>query len=186
MEYHRSFLEETKADTVFAELMGSNWNGITWERRSDAPRYEFWTNTYGRPYTYGNGAGTRTYESQPCPRYVDYVRSRLAAAGYGVFEGCFLNGYADSRDSLGWHSDDDPGIDHSRPIAVVSLGEARMIEYKPIDAPNSAKKGYILEHGSLFLMKAGMQHTHVHRIPKASFIAKPRISMTYRGLLPQA
>jgi hypothetical protein len=39
-----------------------------------------------------------------------------------------------------------------------------------------------LAPGSLFLMHAGMQATHEHRIPKVGHEVKPRISMTYRGL----
>ena len=41
-----------------------------------------------------------------------------------------------------------------------------------------------LEHGSLCLMHPGMQDTHFHRIPKSPIqAAKPRISLTFRGLV---
>jgi hypothetical protein len=33
----------------------------------------------------------------------------------------FLNGYGTNRDWLGWHADDDSGIDHTYPIAGVTL-----------------------------------------------------------------
>jgi alkylated DNA repair dioxygenase AlkB len=184
VSYQASFLAPPVADRIFTGLFGTcgDWSGIPWERRSTAPRYEYWCNDFRRPYTYGRGAGMRTYEAFGMPDEVEYVRRHLDLAGT-YFEGCFLNGYNDSRDALGWHSDDDPGIDHSRPIAIVTLGQPRMIEFKEIGAPNGSKEGIMLEHGSLCFMHAGMQQTHVHQIPKASFDAKPRISLTYRALL---
>ena len=41
-----------------------------------------------------------------------------------------------------------------------------------------------LGHGSVLVMHAGMQQTHLHRIPKHSRPCGPRISLTFRGLTP--
>jgi hypothetical protein len=38
---------------------------INWERRPDAPRFEAYFNEVPAPYTYGRGAGRRTYLPQP-------------------------------------------------------------------------------------------------------------------------
>jgi hypothetical protein len=43
-------------DAWFARL----WGELAWERRPDAPRREYWTNLFGRPYTYGSGRGCVT------------------------------------------------------------------------------------------------------------------------------
>lgn len=156
---------------------------LAWERRDGAPRSEYWTNTFGRPYTYGRGEGERTYQaSQPHPM-VDYVRDRIKGT-FGVYlEGCFLNLYKDGTDSLGWHADDDPNIDHSKPIAVITVGCGRPIEFKSKE-PGSHPERVLLTPGSLLMMKPGMQSTHFHRIPKIAEPTGPRISLTYRGLLP--
>lgn len=167
------------------------WIELDWEKRPDAPRKEYWTNLYGRSYTYGRGAGQRTYESRADHMLVIEARNLLVQK-HGVFlEGCFLNGYETARDWLGWHSDDDPGIDHDKPIAVITVGQGRNIQWRQILKPRGedGKGEYgpiqeqMLESGSLFLMHPGMQFTHQHRIPKASFAANPRISLTYRGLI---
>ena len=168
------------------------WTQLAWERRLDAPRREYWTNTFDRPYTYGRGLGTRTYEPSPTHPIVDGIRERLAEDFGCVLEGCFLNGYEGKRDWLGWHSDDDPRIDHAKPIAVVTVGQGRNIQFREVLAPRTETTKAVhgetvtvmLEAGSLLLMHAGMQSTHEHRIPKADFEAKPRISLTYRGLVP--
>lgn len=173
-------------DAWFSRL----WAELAWERRPDAPRREYWTNTLERPYTYGRGAGVRTYEPRPAHPLVDEARNRLSDA-YGFrLEGCFLNGYEGKRDWLGWHEDDDPGIDHSKPIAVITVGQGRNIQFREVMEPalpgfkgvHGPVETLMLESGSLLLMHAGMQSTHQHRIPKADFEAKPRISLTFRGL----
>lgn len=162
------------------EVFDTLWNGLDWVTRTPR-RIEYWTNIYDRPYTYGSGVAARTYEAQPSHPVIEDVKAKLEPEVGFMYEACFLNGYADKRNGLEWHADDDPNIDHSRPIAVVTVGGGRDIEFMEI-GDKTTKKRLFLEPGSLLLMLPGMQSTHLHRIPKAGFEAKPRISLTYRGL----
>jgi alkylated DNA repair dioxygenase AlkB len=175
VDYKPGFI--SNPDAVFAAL----WAELDWERRENTPRREYWTNVFERSYTYGSGNGERTYEPRVTHPAIEEVSTALEAELGFKYEGCFLNGYEDASDSLGPHADDDPAIDHSRPIAVVTVGGGRDIECRAmIGGP---KLRVFLEPGSLFLMRPGMQSTHLHRIPKAGFIVKtPRISLTFRGL----
>ncbi len=177
--YVPNFLDYMERHVVYDTLR----QHIDWERRPDAPRSEYWTNTYWRDYTYGRGAGLRTYQAKPMHPVIHKVNVLIQQfVGGELFEGCFLNMYETSRDSLGWHADDDPGIDHERPIAVVTLGAGRPLRIRPIaDLKDIAEVN--LEPGSLLMMHAGMQATHHHCIPKVGHDIGPRISMTYRGLL---
>jgi alkylated DNA repair dioxygenase AlkB len=92
--------------------------------------------------------------------------------------------YENSRDSLGWHADDDPGIDHRFGIAIVTLyeyaGKDRNISFKNIATGET--ETIAAAYGSLIYMPPGMQSTHLHRIPKAGFECPRRISLTYRML----
>lgn len=118
------------------------------------------------------------------------IRALVEAQSGSVYEVCFLNGYRDGQDHLGWHADDSPEMDDKRPIAIVSLGARREIYFAPLlnsDTPkkpdNTQVEKVWLEHGSLCLMLPGMQDTHMHRIPKASYQnCGPRVSLTFRGL----
>lgn len=193
--YVEDFVNPESAKIAFDTLRSE----LDWERRPDAPRSEYWTNTLGRSYTYGRGAGVRTYESKPSHGVISLINhsmmlgfkagqfdaALLCARDHAkietMFEGCFLNMYENSRDSLGWHADDDPGIDHTRPIAVVTLGEGRPLRIRPIDNLHDVAEVF-LKPGSLLLMHAGMQDTHHHSIPKVGYECGPRISLTYRGL----
>lgn len=158
-------------------------DGVEQVTEQPVPRAEYWTNTFDRPYTYGRGAGIRTYAPQPDHEIIDAVRGLIKTIHGPFLEGCFLNMYENGRDALGWHADDDPGINHSKPIAVITLGEGRELRYKAQE-PGSHPISVFLEPGSLLLMDAGMQQTHYHMIPavKDREIGA-RISLTYRGLL---
>jgi alkylated DNA repair dioxygenase AlkB len=164
-------------DDIFEAL----WNDLAWERRENTPRREYWTNVFGRSYAYGSKFGPKTYESNVTHPAIEEVSAALEAHLGFRYEACFLNGYEDASDYLGPHADDDPKIDHSRPIAIVTVGGAREIEFMEIATKRKVR--VMLTPGSLFLMKPGMQSTHLHKIPKAGFVvSKPRISLTFRGL----
>lgn len=164
---------------------------INWERREDAPRYEYWCNVYDQPYTYGQGRGERTYEGKVTPWLVARIAHHLSEADIipedlrASYEGCFLNRYENGRDWLGWHSDDDPFIDHTKPIAVVTLYEnptdVRSIQIR--DNETAVIDTIPLKHGSAFFMLPGAQFKTMHRVPKCGYNIGPRMSLTYRGLI---
>lgn len=119
---------------VFARL----WDELSWERRPDAPRRECWMNDFMRPYTYGSGRGVRTYDAKAWHPIPLDLQTRLDRETGTWFEGCFVNGYEGPRDHLGWHADDSPEIDDGRPIAVISLGSARNIQFRERDRRTSS------------------------------------------------
>ena len=162
---------------------------IAWVRVTETRQEAFMSDPI-MSYTYGSGAGTRTYTStlyeEPVKEIQDRVNTFLETEfGWGGMNGCFLNRYDDDRQHLGWHADNFVGMDHSKPIAVVSFGQAREIWWRPFgfkgEIPESQRQ--LLENGSLFIMRPGMQHTHEHRIPKGGRAMTPRVSLTYRRFL---
>lgn len=111
---------------AFARL----WAQLAWERRGNTPRREYYANDVPAPYVYGKGAGEREYLPQPWHPDMLAIRAALEARTGATFEVCFLNGYEDQSDHLGWHSDDSPEMDPGRPIAIVSLGAEREIYFR--------------------------------------------------------
>lgn len=181
--YFDDFVDPSMRDLAFAMLRDQ----LAWERREGAPRSEYWTNTFDRPYTYGRDAGRRTYEAQPSHPLINSFRDQIEAQSGVRLEGCFLNLYRDGQDSLGWHADDDPGIDHNRPIVVITLGAGRDIAFKSKISGSHPERLH-LEPGSMLVMRPGMQQTHYHAIPKLKAEdgpGLPRISLTYRGLVAE-
>lgn len=175
-----SLYESTAEAALLDALMDKAWNGFPWEDRG-APRRECFFSTLGKAYTYGTGVGMRTYWPKAAPEIMDELTRAAEEACKCKFELCFANGYAGPREHLGWHADDSDEIDDGRPIAVMSLGAAREIWTKPRGAGADEVEKILLPAGSLFIMKAGMQDTHLHRIPKHSGLCGPRVSLTWRG-----
>ena len=161
-------------------LADSAWNTFPWEDRG-APRRECFFSAKGEPYTYGSGAGMRTYWPKEAPEMMAALTKAAEEACGCTFELCFANGYAGPREHLGWHADNSDEIDDNRPIAVMSLGAAREIWVKPRGAGADAVEKILLPSGSLFVMKAGMQDTLFHRIPKHGGECGYRVSLTWRG-----
>lgn len=158
---------------------------IEWDERTNARREAFYS-TVGKDYTYGAGDFARTYTPRDMRQDAPLMLlSDLSILNYDKlaesFELCFLNRYENERQQLGWHADDDTAIDHTRPIAVISLGAERELWVKPIGGTHDDVEKIKLAHGSLLLMLPGMQQTHYHRIPKHDRPCGPRISLTYRG-----
>lgn len=172
------------AENIFNHL----WHNLPWEQR-EAPRKEVFFSDKGEPYTYGEGAYARTYVPHTEWDAVCKDIQRQAEDRYGCkFEALFINGYADQHNHLGWHADDSPSLDHSRPILVYSFGAARELWFKP--RPPRVPAGEVaevvkvlLEPGSLLEMPAGMQYLDLHRIPKHSAKCGPRVSLTFRALI---
>jgi alkylated DNA repair dioxygenase AlkB len=165
---------------------------LDWERRSDAPRCEYYCNDIAKPYVYGRERGRRTYEPRPYHEAILSIRRALEERAQSSFEVCFLNRYLNQSDHLGWHADDSPEMDDARPIGIVSLGVEREIWFRPTHAslPDGVLSAQDIQklklgHGSLALMSAGMQDHWQHRIPKASFQCGERISLTFRGYIDE-
>jgi len=155
---------------------------LEWERRGDAPRSEYYCNDFIEPYVYGRGIGRRTYLPRPYVPTILDIRAKLEEYAKCKFEVCFLNRYLNQSDQLGWHADASPEMDDARPIVTISLGAEREIWFRPNGPENTQNITKLkLENGSCCLMLPGMQDTHQHRIPKASFQCGERISLTFRG-----
>lgn len=178
--YIPDFIERSLADMYYEHFMN-----IEWDERTAARREAFYS-TVGKDYTYGSGDHARTYTprgmfEEPNLIHISAISADMFQFEMEPFELCFLNRYENEKQQLGWHADDDTAIDHSRPIAVISLGAERELWVKPIGGTHDDVEKIRLEHGSLLLMLPGMQQTHYHRIPKHDRPCGPRISLTYRG-----
>lgn len=182
--YKNNFCKD-KADYFLKTL----WEQLDWVRHDKVPRREYYVNHLAVPYTYGTPPFDRTYAAQPTHEVIETIRSMVEEAllkEFGkeyIMDVCFLNGYEDQSDQLGWHADDSPEMDDERPIVIVSLGVEREIYFREIGNKSNVTgiEKLKLGHGSMCIMLPGMQDTYQHRIPKASFMCGVRISLTFRG-----
>ena len=162
-------------DAVLTHLMTLDWLQVT------EARLEYFMSDVPRSYAYGKGVGEREYHSNPYTPEIAAIRGQFNSLGM-AYNVCFLNRYDHQRHQLGWHADDSPAMNHDHPIAVVSFGAEREIWWKHKDTKGETppEQRQLLKHGSLFVMPAGFQMEHLHRIPKCDRTCGMRISLTFR------
>lgn len=177
-DYQAKFVELAgiDADETFRHLLELEWLSVT------EARLEYFMSAEPRSYRYGRPPHDREYHSSGYTEPVLRIQEVLNTELGGKFNVCFLNRYNTQKHQLGWHADDSPTMDREHPIAVVSFGAVREIWWKKQEdtgvVPNEQRQK--LEHGSLFVMPAGFQDTHFHRIPRADREVGVRISLTFR------
>lgn len=116
----------------------------------------------------------------PFPEVVDRVNKRATEATGGNFVAnyCLLNWYADGRQNLGWHADDERDLAVER-IVSCSFGAARFFDLRRRD-DHSAKIRLELPSGSVLVMGRGTQKHYHHQVPTQARIKEPRFNLTFR------
>jgi len=90
-----------------------------------------------------------------------------------------LNLYRGGRDSMGWHSDDEPELGAEPVIASLSLGATRDFSLRQ-KKPGAQKIKMALPSGSLLVMSGRLQHCWQHQLPKTQLPVGERINLTFR------
>ena len=105
---------------------------------------------------------------------LDLVSSRSSAP----FNGCLFNLYRDGQDRMGWHADDEPEIDASFPIASLSLGSSRDLQFR--HRVSGARCDVSLADGDLLLMDPDCQRLWMHGLPVRKRVRQARLNLTFR------
>ena len=127
------------------------------------------------PYTYSG----RTYDPTPWTPTLLNIKKSIEAATSSQFNSVLLNRYESGSDSVGWHADDEREMSREHPIASLSLGATRNFQMRRGDGPVQTIK---LGHGSLLVMRAGMQQEWKHRVPKTKKPCGRRINLSFRWM----
>ncbi len=144
-------------------------------RYIDTPRLAAW---YGdAAYTY---SGLK-HEPRAWTPLLNELRNRVQELARTSFNSVLLNLYRDGRDSMSWHSDDEPELGTNPTIASLSLGGTRRFRFrKKTDA--SETRSLELEDASLLVMAGALQHHWQHALPKTKRQVRPRINLTFRQI----
>ncbi len=97
------------------------------------------------------------------------------------FNGCLLNLYRSGLDRMGWHSDNEPEIDQTMPIASLSLGASRDLCFKHRFEP--CRYNLRLNAGDLLIMHPGCQEKWLHCLPIRKNVSESRINLTFRRFI---
>jgi alkylated DNA repair dioxygenase AlkB len=169
-----------EADRVFRSLL----DDVAWEERHivlfgrsiPQPRLIAWAGEI--PYRYSG----QTLEPRPWSDLMDRVRVGVSRHTGVAFNHVLLNRYRSGRDSMGFHSDDEPELGPEPTIASVSFGVPRRFVLVSRRGPRE-RVVMTLEHGSLIVMRGRCQAEYRHGIPKDSAVSSERASLTFRRVL---
>jgi alkylated DNA repair dioxygenase AlkB len=193
LRFAPEWLSTAEADALLAVL----YDEIAWEthrirmfgREIDSPRRSCWIGDPGAVYTYSR---TR-FEPRPWPSALLPMRRRLAQTLGLDFDSVLANLYRDGRDSMGWHSDDEPELGPEPVIASLSLGGTRRFLFKPKrsaafaprddNAAHDHRRGLPLSHGSLLVMSGDTQANYLHALPATAKPVAARINLTFRRVV---
>lgn len=146
-------------------------------REVAAPRLSCWIGDAGATYTYSR---TRFVPHAWTP-VLTSVREDLAARFDLCFNSVLANLYRDGRDSMGWHSDDEPELGAEPVIASLSFGALRRFRFRSRGTREVAL-AIDLAHGSLLVMRGATQRLYQHDLPKFA-VAGARVNLTFRWIL---
>ena len=107
------------------------------------------------------------------------IKSQIEDVTNTTFNSVLLNLYRDGKDSVVWHSDDEPELGKNPEIGSVSFGATRRFMFRH-KFKKELKFEIELTHGSFLLMKGVTQHFWQHQIPKTNKLIQPRINLTFR------
>lgn len=183
LRYWVCAFDQQEADRLLLELrQGIGWQQeeiLIFGRRTAVPRLVAWHGDPLASYTY---SGTR-HEPSAWTSPLLEIRARIAALTGAAFNSVLLNLYRDGRDSMGWHSDDEPELGRNPQIASVSLGATRRFRMQHRRRKSEALT-VDLAHGSLLLMAGQTQHHWRHSVPKTAARVGERINLTFRAISP--
>ena len=181
LEYRPRFLARSDAVKLQERLEQS----LQWRQRSirmfgrdiPQPRLIAWYGTPGVRYTYSG----RTLEAAGWQPDLERLAGILTDHCGTGFNSVLCNLYRDGRDSMGWHSDDEPELGRHPVIASVSLGGLRRFVLRRRD-DHSVRVELVPEPGSLIVMSGDIQAYWQHAVPRTARSVEPRINLTFRRI----
>jgi alkylated DNA repair dioxygenase AlkB len=177
--FYPDFFGADESEQLFQQLVDS----IQWKQESarfggkavPLPRLTAWYGDAGKTYRYSG----ITVEPISWTPLLLSIKNRVEAAANTTFNSVLLNFYRGERDSVAWHSDDEPELGQNPVIASVSFGATRKFQFKHKTNPD-LRTAVDLTPGSLLIMAGATQHFWKHQIPKTTKPIGPRINLTFR------
>lgn len=180
--YYRQFISQRESEILYSQMI--NWH--LWNqneikifgKKIKVPRLEAYFALNGEQYGYSG----QNLEINPFPEFLNNLRLRISQCTNYPYNALLVNLYRNGNDSNGWHSDDERTLGINPSIASLSLGCARIFEFKHKQL--NINKKIVLENGSLLHMYGPIQHNYKHQLPKVRNLEQTRINLTFRWVHP--
>jgi alkylated DNA repair dioxygenase AlkB len=174
-----NFFSTKESNQLFSDLYSSvNWKQEIIQffgKQMPIPRLTAWYGDGGKSYTY---SGIEQHPEHWNPT-LKLIKSKIEQIAQISFNSVLINLYRNGKDSVSWHSDDEPELGENPIIASVSFGATRRFSLRHKHLKNH-KIDIDLASGSFLLMQGETQHFCQHQIAKTAKEIQPRINLTFR------
>lgn len=164
--YIEDFLSQPSA------LFESLRTQVVWDERMQARK----TASFGKAYNYSQ----ISYPFQEFLPELSKINQLILQALKFEPNNCLINYYLDGRSKMGFHSDQTDILESQTGVAIVSIGETRILRFRKIQNREEIID-YPLPSGSLIYMSQQVQDEWHHAIPKSE-TEQGRMSLTFRRL----
>jgi alkylated DNA repair dioxygenase AlkB len=164
-------------DLLMQNILWKNDEVILFGKHIVTKRKTAWYGDSDYLYTYSN----ITKQALPWTKELSGLKQMVEEFAGVKFNSCLLNLYHNGDEGMGWHSDDEESLGKNNTIASLSLGAERRFLFKHKQTKQIIS--FILEHGSLLIMKDATQRNWLHSLPKSKNIVQPRINLTFRTIV---
>jgi alkylated DNA repair dioxygenase AlkB len=182
LEYHSGFINQRTSDELLQQFINTTpWKQSTqkmWDKEYLTPRLTSWHGDLGTDYSVSG----KISNPNPWTPELLMLKEKVEQVAGIKFNSVLLNYYRDGNDSVAWHSDRESVLGKNPVIASISFGQVRSFDIRS-KQNHSENYSVKLEHGSLLLMKAGLQEHWEHRIAKSAKPMKARINLTFRLII---
>jgi len=183
LQYYPTFLnlEETAFyfENLRSELQWQSEKIRLFGKEHWQPRLLAWYADPGVEYTYSGIKHQPQFWSEHLLIIKTLIETQIAAK----FNSALANLYRNGADSMGWHSDDEKELGPEPLIASLSLGAERRFLFRPRKGIIGLKKDFLLQSGSLLIMRGRTQEHFQHAVPKTAKAVGERINITFRTIL---
>ena len=139
------------------------------------PRLIAWHGDPEASYSYSG----LTVQPTPWTTLLTSLKAKVEEVVPGFpFNSVLLNLYRNGKDSIAWHSDDEPELGENPTMASVSLGAVRKFSLK--HKVTKEVHDINLASGSLLVMAGRTQTYWMHQVPKTKRPVGERINLTFR------
>ena len=165
-----------------ADLLAQLPTTLAWEqthlhmygKRVAIPRLNAWYGDAGSRYSYSGAF----FNPRPWTPTLQQLRDELSDVAGTEFNSVLANWYRTGRDSVAWHSDNEPELGPEPTIASLSLGASRVFVLRHNKTQRQVR--VTLQDGDLLIMSGRLQHAWQHQLPKVAGLTETRINLTYR------
>ena len=130
------------------ELFDKLKDSVEWDERMSSRK----TASYGKAYNYSQ----ISYPFQEFTAELNEIIEKINSTLHFKANNCLINYYLDGKSKMGFHSDQTDILFEGTGVAIVSIGETRILRFRNIENKDLIKD-YELPSGSLIYMTNELQ-----------------------------